>query len=64
MVYQIEITGYSLNSDAFQVIARGPNGEFNDDIPAFLMPTIARGLCNATEDLPLGLIGQTFTIEQ
>ena len=58
------IKSYDSHFDTFHVsVSQDGADPFETLIPAYLMPHVADELCDATEDLPYGLVGQSFVLK-
>ncbi len=62
----VQIHTYDESDDTFIAFVREPQqtNSFAISIPAITMPYLAPGLCDITEDLPHGLIGQCFDLKR
>lgn len=60
----IDIKSYDSHFDTFACVFTDSLNEavFDSLLPATLLPYVAPKLCDETEDLPYGLVGQSFTM--
>ena len=64
MSYKIEVTGYEVQDDSLTVKVSTGEGfnQWEDKIPAFLMPIIAKKAVEACVEIPDDLVGQVFYV--
>lgn len=62
---KVTITSYDEQFDTFACVFTEDNGPtFESLLPASVLPYVAPALCDAAEDLPYDLIGQSFTMNR